>query len=72
MTKISSVIQGPIADSIVRKVQSTGGIMTHEDMENYQVKVYRALRGTYRDKIIYTPDAPTSGPGEYIKSAITS
>ncbi|THV05072.1 gamma-glutamyltranspeptidase [Dendrothele bispora CBS 962.96] len=54
--------KGPIADSIIRKVQSTGGILTHEDMENYQVKVYRSLKGTYHDKIIYTPDAPTSGP----------
>ncbi|KAF5348631.1 hypothetical protein D9758_006855 [Tetrapyrgos nigripes] len=54
--------KGPIADSIVRKIQESGGIMTHADLENYQVKVYRSLKGTYLDKIIYTPDAPTSGP----------
>ncbi|EGO25825.1 hypothetical protein SERLADRAFT_388352 [Serpula lacrymans var. lacrymans S7.9] len=54
--------EGPIADSIIRKVQETGGIMTHADLANYAVKVYPALQGTYRGKKVYTPDAPTSGP----------
>ena len=56
-------IQGPIADSIVRKVQETGGIITHEDLRNYSVDIYRSLEGTYLDKTIYVPKAPTSGPG---------
>jgi gamma-glutamyltranspeptidase/glutathione hydrolase/leukotriene-C4 hydrolase len=54
--------KGPIADSIIRKVQATGGIMTNEDLENYTVKVDHALQGTYRDKKVYTSHAPTSGP----------
>ena len=54
--------KGPIADAFVAKVQETGGIMTQEDMESYQVKVSRALEGTYRGKKVYTPHAPTSGP----------
>jgi gamma-glutamyltranspeptidase/glutathione hydrolase/leukotriene-C4 hydrolase len=56
-------LQGPIADSIVRKVRATGGILSHEDMETYSVKVERALEGTYRGRKIYTTHAPTSGPG---------
>lgn len=54
--------KGPIADALVRKIKETGGIMTHADLEGYAVKVERALRGTYRDKKVYTSRAPTSGP----------
>lgn len=54
--------EGPIADSIVRKVRSTGGIITHADLANYKVKVGRALEGTYRGMHVYTTHAPTSGP----------
>ncbi|KAL4066312.1 gamma-glutamyltranspeptidase [Scleroderma yunnanense] len=54
--------KGPIADAIVRKVQETGGILTHADLEGYRVKVERALQGTYHDRKVYTTYAPTSGP----------
>ncbi|KAF8161066.1 gamma-glutamyltranspeptidase [Crassisporium funariophilum] len=54
--------KGPIADSIVRKARLTGGILSHADLENYSVKVDRALEGTYRGRKIYTTRAPTSGP----------
>ncbi|KAG1752922.1 gamma-glutamyltranspeptidase [Suillus lakei] len=54
--------KGPIADSIIRKIQVAGGIMTNEDLENYTVKVDHALQGTYHDKKVYTSRAPTSGP----------
>ncbi|KIY53111.1 gamma-glutamyltranspeptidase [Fistulina hepatica ATCC 64428] len=54
--------KGPIADAMVAKVQSEGGILTHEDLESYSVKVRPALRGTYRGKTVYTTHAPTSGP----------
>lgn len=53
---------GPIADGIIAAVQSTGGIITHEDLANYTALVYPALSGTYRGRKVYTPKAPTSGP----------
>ncbi|KAI0630189.1 gamma-glutamyltranspeptidase [Trametes polyzona] len=53
---------GPIADAIVAKVRETGGILTHEDLADYEVQVKRALQGTYRGRKVYTPHAPTSGP----------
>ncbi|KAG0704532.1 gamma-glutamyltranspeptidase [Suillus ampliporus] len=53
---------GTRSDSIIRKIQATGGIMTNEDLENFTVKVDRALQGTYHDKKVYTSHAPTSGP----------
>jgi gamma-glutamyltranspeptidase / glutathione hydrolase / leukotriene-C4 hydrolase len=54
--------QGEIADAIIAKIRAEGGIMTHDDLTNYEVKVYRALQGTYRGRKVYTPHAPTSGP----------
>ncbi|TFK44674.1 gamma-glutamyltranspeptidase [Crucibulum laeve] len=54
--------EGPIADSIVRKTRETGGILTHEDLKNYTVRVDRALQGSYRGRKVYTSHAPTSGP----------
>ena len=54
--------KGPIADAIIEKVRATGGILTHEDLEGYEVLVSRALQGTYRGRKVYTPHAPTSGP----------
>ncbi|ESK94248.1 gamma-glutamyltranspeptidase 1 [Moniliophthora roreri MCA 2997] len=54
--------KGPIADSIIKKIQSTGGIMTQKDLDDYSVNVYPSLQGTYLDKKIYVPKVPTSGP----------
>lgn len=51
----------PIAQAFVNKVRKEGGIMTLEDLDNYQVRVAEALEGTYRGKKIYTTGAPTSG-----------
>ncbi|KAJ3909984.1 gamma-glutamyltranspeptidase [Lentinula edodes] len=57
-----SFYKGPIADSLVRKIQATGGIISKEDFENYTVNVYPALEGRYVDKKIYVSGAPTAGP----------
>ncbi|KAF7315733.1 Sec7-like domain belongs to guanine nucleotide exchange factors [Mycena indigotica] len=53
--------KGPIADSLVKKVHATGGILSHSDLANYRVKVTHALQGTYRGRKIYTSHAPASG-----------
>ncbi|OBZ68184.1 Gamma-glutamyltranspeptidase 1 [Grifola frondosa] len=55
-------IQGPLANAIVEKIRMTGGILSLEDLENYQVIVKPALQGSYRRRKVYTPHAPTSGP----------
>ncbi|TDL26123.1 hypothetical protein BD410DRAFT_784163 [Rickenella mellea] len=54
--------KGDIADSIISKVHSTGGILSHEDLTDYKVKVEPALVGEYRKRRVYTSHAPTSGP----------
>jgi len=53
---------GEIADAIISKIRAEGGIVTHDDLVNYEVKVSRALEGTYRGRKVYTTHAPTSGP----------
>ncbi|KAJ4483462.1 nucleophile aminohydrolase [Lentinula aciculospora] len=57
-----SFYKGVIADSLVRKIQATGGIVSNADLENYTVNVYSALEGHYLGKKIYVPRAPTCGP----------
>ncbi|KAL1748659.1 gamma-glutamyltranspeptidase [Schizophyllum fasciatum] len=57
-----AMYSGPIAESLVRRIQETGGIVTLEDLQNYFVEVGPALEGSYRGKKVYTFDAPTSGP----------
>jgi gamma-glutamyltranspeptidase / glutathione hydrolase / leukotriene-C4 hydrolase len=37
-------------------------------MENYKVKVDRALQGSFKRKKVYVSYAPTSGPGEISSS----
>lgn len=54
--------KGSIADAIIKKINSTGGIMTHDDLKKYAVNVSAAEKGTYMGKTVYTTHAPTSGP----------
>lgn len=46
----------------MNKVRQTGGILTHEDLEDYSVIIQPALQGTYLSRRVYTTHAPTSGP----------
>ena len=44
------------------KIQSSGGIVTHDDLEGYKAKVDKALEGTYFGRKVYTSHAPAGGP----------
>jgi gamma-glutamyltranspeptidase/glutathione hydrolase/leukotriene-C4 hydrolase len=67
-SKVHHVDKGPIADSIIRKIHATGGIMTRADLASYKPILKPALEGTYHGGIsssprrIYTTHAPSSGP----------
>ncbi|KAH7108183.1 gamma-glutamyltranspeptidase [Auriculariales sp. MPI-PUGE-AT-0066] len=52
---------GRIARSLVKKISSTGGILTLEDLAGYKVHVDKAFEGTYRGKKVFTTHPPTSG-----------
>ena len=54
--------QGEIAKSMVSTVQSAGGLLTLDDLANYQATIEPAVRGTYRNRTIWTSTAPSSGP----------
>lgn len=43
-------------------IRKAGGIVTLQDMANYKANVQPAVTGTYKNRTIYTTDAPTSGP----------
>lgn len=54
--------RGNIAKAIVDHVQRHGGILTMEDLRDYNVSIEEPLRSTYRDEYeILTCDAPSSG-----------
>lgn len=56
---------GEIAEAIVDEVQKTGGIMTLEDLAEYEVKVRKPVKGTYRGyEIISAP--PSSSGGTHV------
>lgn len=51
-----------IAQNIVDTVKRAGGILTRDDLSNYQARVYEPIVGEYNGKRIHTTDAPTCGP----------
>lgn len=54
--------KGELAAQIVAAVRDAGGILSEEDLANYQVKIRRPVTGTYRGfSIISTPPASSGG-----------
>ncbi len=53
--------KGEIADAMVAATQKYGGLMTKEDLANYQVEVMEPVHGTYRGYDIYSSPSPSSG-----------
>lgn len=53
--------KGEIARAMVSAVQKYGGLMTMEDLANYQVEVMEPVHGTYRGYDIYSSPSPSSG-----------
>lgn len=62
VTLFSASPQGPLADSTVKTIKKAGGILSHKDLANYKANIAPAITGRYRNRTIYTTDAPTSGP----------
>ena len=53
--------EGEIADAMVAATQKYGGLMTKEDLANYEVEVMEPVHGTYRGYDIYSSPSPSSG-----------
>jgi gamma-glutamyltranspeptidase/glutathione hydrolase len=57
-----SFYEGPIAEKIAAAVQAAGGIMTLEDLRDYQPVVRAPVRGTYRGyRILSMPPSSSGG-----------
>lgn len=52
---------GPVADSLVRLMQMTGGLITHEDLKRYQPVWRKPLTGAYKDFQLTTMGPPSGG-----------
>lgn len=60
---------GQIADAVIESVQSAGGVMTLEDLANYEPWEQEAVTGTYRGYTIASSASPSSG-GTFIVEAL--
>ena len=53
--------EGPVADLIVAEMQSGGGIISKEDLKNYQAVWREPITGNYKDYKVITVPPPSSG-----------
>jgi gamma-glutamyltranspeptidase/glutathione hydrolase len=53
--------QGDIAEAIVDSIKEADGIMTTQDLKNYNVVDRKAIEGTYRGYQIFSMPPPSSG-----------
>ncbi len=53
--------QGAIASAIVADMEANGGLITKEDLANYQPVIRQPIRGNYRGYEIYSMPPPSSG-----------
>jgi len=59
---VDAIYSGEIAEKIVAEVQKRGGVMTLDDLSNYEVKVRKPVEGTYRGfTILSVPPASSGG-----------
>jgi gamma-glutamyltranspeptidase/glutathione hydrolase len=52
---------GPTAEAIVASVNAQGGVMTLEDLANYQVQIREPISGSYRGQRVISFPPPSSG-----------
>ncbi len=57
----NAVYQGEIGEKIVAEVQADGGVMTMQDLQDYQAVVREPVRGDYRGYEIVSMPPPSSG-----------
>ena len=53
--------RGEIAEKIVAAVQAEGGYLSLEDFARYEIRVMKAIHGSYRGYDIYSSNLPSSG-----------
>lgn len=58
---VAGFYEGETADKIVAEMERGGGIMTHDDLKNYQAVWRDAIIGNYKDYRIISMAPPSSG-----------
>lgn len=59
---VDAFYYGPIANRSIEAIQSTGGIMTLDDLKNYSVQIRRPLHFDFHgNKRVWSSGAPSSG-----------
>ena len=53
--------EGPVADAIVAQMNRDGGVISKEDLRNYQAVWRNAITGTYKNFKVITMPPPSSG-----------
>lgn len=53
--------KGEVAEALVQTIQKYGGVMTLEDLANYEVQVHEPVTSTYRGYKIISSPPPSSG-----------
>lgn len=53
---------GEIAKSSIKTIKAAGGRMSLDDLANYKAIVQPAVKGTYRNRTLYSTHAPSAGP----------
>ena len=53
--------KGAVAEAIVESVNAAGGIMTMEDLANYEIQILEPVKGTYRGYQVISSPLPSSG-----------
>lgn len=53
--------KGEVAEAIVESVNAAGGIMTMEDLANYEIQILEPVKGSYRGYEIISSPLPSSG-----------
>lgn len=56
-----SVYKGEIADAIIGTIQQQGGLMTKQDLRNYEVKIEEPLWSSYKEYDLAFPPPPNGG-----------
>ncbi|SDO11258.1 gamma-glutamyltransferase [Alkalicoccus daliensis] len=56
-----SVYEGEIADAIISTIESQGGIMKKEDLENYEASIDEPFWGSYKEYDLAFPAPPNGG-----------
>jgi gamma-glutamyltranspeptidase/glutathione hydrolase len=53
--------RGPIADLIAAEMEAGGGLISKEDLAQYQARLRKPIHGSYRGYDVYGPPPPSSG-----------